>query len=129
VNQHEIAVVTILGLAAMGALYFAVNLTPNEDAVPQFQTEAQVMGMGVDAGIKLGAGTPLDLRPECHFWDPQTNPRDANPPCGVVTTPHRYPAIPGGNISTIIHKGWSAMSEDAPSGNTWFNDPPSVAVL
>lgn len=128
-NQHELAGIVILGLAAMGVLYFAVNSTPNEDSVPQFQTEAQMMGLNVNAGIRLGAGTALDLRPECHFWSPDTNPRDANPPCGVVMTPHRYPSVPGGNISTIIHKGWSAMSQDAPSGNSWFQDPPSVAVL
>lgn len=128
-NQHELACITILGLAALGVLYFAVNSTPNEDSVPQYQTEAQMMGLNVNAGIRLGQGTPLDLRPECHFWSPETNPRDKNPPCGVTTTPHRYPAVPGGNISTIIHKGWSAMSQDAPSDNAWFNDPPSVAQL
>lgn len=128
-NGHELAIVVLLGLAATGALYFAVNSTPNQDSIPQFQTEAQMMGLNVNAGIRLGTGTPLDLNTSCHFWDPQTNPRDKNPPCGVVTTPHRYPSVPGGNISTIIHKGWSAMSEDAPSDNTWFDTPPSVAVL
>lgn len=128
-NEHQIAILVLIGLAASGALYFAVNSTPNQDTIPQFQTEAQMMGLNVNAGIRLGAGTPLDLRPECHGWAPGTNPRDSNPPCGVTTTPHRYPAVPGGNISTIIHKGWSAMSDDAPADNDWFTNPPSVAVL
>ncbi len=128
-NQHEMAAFAILALVAIGVLYFAVNSTPNQDSVPQFQTEAQMMGLNVNAGIRLGAGTPLDLRPSTHFWAPNTNPRDANPPSGVVTTRHRYPAVPGGNISTIIHKGWSAMSDDVPAGNQWFFNPPEAAVL
>lgn len=128
-NQHEIALLAILGLAAAGVLYFAVSLSPGDVGVPQYQSEAQMMGLNVNAGIRLGKGTPLDLRPVVHFWDPDNNPRDANPPCGVVTTRHRYPSVPGGNISTIIHKGWSAMSDSAPAGNDWYQNPPSTAVL
>lgn len=126
-NQHELACAVLIGLAAAGTLYFAVNSTANQDSIPQYQTEDQMMGLNVNAGIRLGAGTPLDLRPECHFWSPGLDGHA--PHYGVVTTRHRYPSVPGGNISTIIHKGWSAMSQDAPSDNTWFDTPPTTAVL
>jgi hypothetical protein len=124
VNEQRIAVIALLGLAAVGALYFAVNATPNTQSVPQFQTEAQFAGMNVKAGINLGP-----LMDTSHLWDPAGNPRDANPPCGVVATRHRYPCVPGGNISTVMHKGWSAMSDWAPAGNDWYFNPPEAAVL
>lgn len=122
-NEHRLAVVVLLGIAALGAVYFAVNSTPAV-VVPQYDGEAQFAGMDIRSGIDLG---PL-VDTAC-LWQPHFNPRDANPPCGVITTRHRYPTVPGGNISTVMHKGWSAMSELAPAGNDWFADPPSVAVL
>lgn len=123
-NHNELAVLVFIGLAAAGALYFAVNATPNTQSVPQFETEAQLAGLSIDTGITLGP-----LMDTSHLWDPTGNPRDKNPPCGVVATPHRYPSVPGGNISTVMHKGWSAMTDWAPAGNDWFMNPPSVAVL
>lgn len=123
-NHNELAVLVVIGLAAMGALYFAVSATPNSDTVPQFESEAQVGGLGIKAGLNFGP-----LIDTSHLWDPDGNPRDGNPPCGVVATPHRYPALAGGNISTVMHKGWSAMTDWAPAGNDWFMNPPSVSVL
>lgn len=123
-NHNQLAVMVLIGLAAAGALYFAVSNTPNTDSIPQFQTELQFGSMNVKSGIQLGP-----LMDTSHLWDPCGNPRDANSPQGFVTTPHRYPCVPGGNISTVMHKGWSAMTDWAPAGNDWFMNPPSVAVL
>lgn len=127
-NSKDLAVASIFGVGAVIALYYAMS-NDNQDVVPDVQTEAQVMGMGVAAGLKLGEGTPLDARVNVHFWSPNSNPRDSNPPCGVITTRHRYPAIPGGNLSTVMHKGWSQFTQAAPAGNDWYLNPPEVAVL
>lgn len=42
-----------------------------------------------------------------------------------VVMPHRYPAVSGGNISLIIHKGWDEMMRPAPQDNDWMVSPPS----
>lgn len=123
-DNNRVAVIAILGLAAVGALYFAISATPNTQFVPQFEAQAELGGLNIQSGLDLGP-----LVDTSHLWDPTGNPRDGNPPCGVVATPHRYPAVPGGNISTVIHKGWSAMTDWAPAGNDWFRNPPTVAVL
>lgn len=40
---------------------------------------------------------------------------------------HRYPSVSGGNISTVIHQGWAAMSKQ-PQDPAWFNCPPGEAT-
>lgn len=127
-----------LGLFALAAivLFFYANQQDGKDRpIPAVQGEAQMLGMGVKAGIELPAlginqGTPLDLRPEIHFWAPGfpgAGLLDEN--VKTVKTAHRYPAVPGGNVSTVIHKGWSSMWNDAPADNDWRLNPPEVAVL
>jgi len=127
-KPNEAACLAILGVGALVALYYAMA-NDGQDVVPGVQTELQVMGMGVNAGMRTGAGTPLDIRTSVHFWSPGENPRDADPPCGIVTTPPRYPALPGGNISTIMHHGWSRMTQGAPASDDWRLMPPEAAVL
>lgn len=109
------------------ALYYAnMSTSDNSYPIPKVQGEAQVMGMGVQAGMRVNAGTPLDCHPDTHFWSPGLDPDAAA--VSTVKTPHRYPAIPGGNISTIMHKGWGAFNDSAPD-DTWFRNPPEAAVL
>lgn len=85
------------------------------------------MGLNVAAGMRVNAGTPLDCSYEIHGWHPGYDP---DPSCQPVTqSKHRYPAVPGGNISTVMHQGWSAMSGMSPSGDDWRLNPPEVAVI
>jgi hypothetical protein len=42
-----------------------------------------------------------------------------------VLTPHRYPSVSGGNISTVIHEGWSSLMRPAPQDADWQDMPPS----
>lgn len=129
-NNNQTALCAILGAGVIVALYFAVSNDPNTAVVPQKEGEYQFMGLGGSAGasLKLGDETPLDLRTHVHFWDPGMNPRDANPPCGVITTPHRYPTMSGGNISNVMHNGWASVINNSPD-NDWFTTPPEAAVL
>jgi hypothetical protein len=121
------ACLAVLLGAIVITLYYATQNT--DTPVPSVQGEAQMMGMGVQAGMALGAGTPIDMRPEVHFWSPGVNPRDSNPPCAVTTTRHRYPAVPGGNISTVMHKGYASLINNQPPDADWFFNPPEVAVM
>jgi hypothetical protein len=122
----------VLFLLAGGSLYFAVNASDNP-SVPSVQTESQLMGMGVKAGLNFNthnAGTMLDMSPALHFWAPGFEENLVGlPPSqgGTVKLPHRYPVVPGGNISTVMHKGWSGLVE--PTCNMWFRNPPEAAVL
>jgi hypothetical protein len=127
-SKNQVGVCAIIGLVAIAVFYYATqNTEGNSRPIPATQGEGQVMGMGVAAGMRVNAGTALDMRPECHFWVPGLDP-DGGASCQPVKTAHRYPAIPGGNLSTVMHKGWSAFGDSAPD-NSWFTNPPEAAVL
>jgi hypothetical protein len=40
-------------------------------------------------------------------------------------TPHRYPNVTGGNISTLIHLGMSQLRLPAPQDDKWITRPPA----
>ena len=122
-DSKEIAVCAALGIGAVLLLYMAMQQT--DKPVPQNQAEYQTMGLGVVNGYQIGQGTPLDMRPEIHFW----NPGDYGEDMGVVTTPHRYPAVPGANLTAVMHHGWACLTERTPAGNPWFLNPPEEAVI
>lgn len=127
VSSKQVGVCVAFAFLIGIALYYATQATPdNSRPIPSTQGEAQVMGMGVQAGMRVNAGTPLDCHPDTHFWSPGLDPDAA----AIVTvkTPHRYPAIPGGNTSTVMHKGWGAFKDSTPDNN-WFYNPPEVAII
>ena len=101
--------------------------TQDSVPVPENQDENQVMGMGNQAGMKVEAGTPLDMSQHHHGWHPGYDP---DPTCQPVTQSKvRYPALPGGNISTVMHMGWSQASSKAPAGDAWRLNPPEASIL
>jgi hypothetical protein len=47
---------------------------------------------------------------------------------GYVYTPHRYPRVTGGEISAVIHRGFSPMRVPAATPDAdWIVSPPSEA--
>jgi hypothetical protein len=126
-NSKQIGICAVFLFGIGIAIYIANESTSdNNRPIPSTQGEAQVMGIGVQSAMRVNAGTPLDCHPNTHFWSPGLDPDPAG--CPTVVTPHRYPAIPGGNTSTVMHKGWSAFGDSAPD-NTWFYNPPEVAII
>ena len=121
--NKEIAMCAALGIGAAILLYMAMQQT--DRPIPQNQQEYQTMGLGIPSGYDTGRGTPLDMRAEIHFW----NPGDYGEDIGVVTTPHRYPSVPGGNLTAVMHHGWACLTERTPAGNGWFLYPPAEAVI
>lgn len=127
-NTNKVACVAAFAFIIGVAIYFANESTDdNNRPIPSVQGEGQVMGMGVQAGMRVNAGTPLDCHPNTHFWSPGLDPDAAA--ISTVKTPHRYPAIPGGNMSTVMHKGWGSFTDSAPADGDWARNPPEVAVL
>lgn len=126
-NGNELTVAALAGLGLVALLYMINQQTQDAQPVPEIQRESQVMGLGVQGGQNIGDGTPLDMSQHHHGWHPGYDP---DPTCQPVTQSKvRYPALPGGNISSVMHGGWSRMSLKAPAGNDWFTTPPEAAVL
>jgi len=126
VNPPEIVVWSLAGIGVIALLWTASQQT-GEKAAAEVQAKGDVMGWGVQADTGASIGTPLDMSLHLHGWHPGYDPQPHLTP--VSNTPHRYPAIPGGNISTVMHQGWSQASKAAPAGDSWRLNPPEAAVL
>lgn len=114
-------------LAVLGAgvilvvLYLAQQSTGDSLAgVPKVQSEEQFSGVSSDLGNRDNTGTPLDMSPDLHFFTPGY----ACPGQNLVVSRHRYPVVSGGNISTLIHRGFDAFKLGSPD-NGWRVQPPS----
>lgn len=129
--SNRMAFCAILAAAIAVAAYYAyINTPDSNETVPVAQREMQVGGLGVGSWRSAGKGTPLSMAPELHFWAPGfTEPGYLSEDHPVITTKHRYPAIPGGNLSTVMHKGWGAFNQAPAANSEWFLNPPEVAVL
>jgi hypothetical protein len=118
----------LYGLAGVGIialLYMAQKADGGKlDGVPQFQTEAQFTGLNTDLGMRVNAGTPLDLSAETHFFVSGY----CCPGQSITTTRHRYPVVSGGNVTAVINRGHEAMIKGSPD-NAWRVTPPSEANL
>lgn len=125
-TPNELTVYALAGIGVAALVYYAYSQT-DDVAVPEVQGEGQVMGLGVSADINVGEGTPLDMAQHFHGWHPGYDPDPSAQP--VTQSPHRYPVLPGGNISNVMHKGWSQVGANQPSGNEWRLNPPEVAVV
>jgi hypothetical protein len=55
------------------------------------------------------------------------HPNNAVAGQGMMFARHRYPAVSGGNISTVIHQGYDALRKQ-PNDPGWFNCPPSESA-
>jgi hypothetical protein len=126
-TPERMGVTALIGVGALILIYIASQSTPDKVIVPDVQTELQFMGMNINGALSYNPGTVLDTTFETHFWAPKTNPRDyTNAP--TVKSRCRYPVVPGGNASSVMHKGWGKFLEGAPD-NDWFFNPPEAAVL
>lgn len=115
----------IIGLGAIILLYLAYS-SSGDNVVPQVQTEAQFFGLNIDGALAVNPGTMLDMRTSVHQWSPGYDPDPNAIQC--VKSRHRYPVVPGGNVSSVMHKGWGGFLKDSPN-NDWRLNPPEAAVL
>ena len=126
-TPERMGVMALFGLSALVLLYYANCQTTDQVVVPEIQTQMQFVGMNVNGALSYNPGTVLDIGASAHLWEPKTNPRDyTNAP--TVKSRCRYPVVPGGNISSVMHKGWGGFLGSAPD-NDWFFNPPEAAVL
>jgi hypothetical protein len=73
------------------------------------------------ATIEGGAGIPEPIQPVLCMPDEHLGQ--------VVYTKHRYPARVGGELTTVIHYGHSALSVPSVTDGQWIINPPSEVTL
>lgn len=125
-NPNETALAVLAGIGVASLIYAGTRMT-GDNIVPETQHDEDMIGLNVKSNLSLNVGTPLDMSHEIHGWHPGYDPDPQAQP--VTQSRHRYPSVPGGNLSTVMHKGWSTMNDSSPSGNDWRVDPPEAAVL
>jgi hypothetical protein len=123
----------VLALFAGFSFYWAVNSSDSPNTpIPSFQYEAMTAGLAVQNpwNVSLGIDAQVPLpKQQVHFWIPGLDPSPGATPSKQYT-PHRYPAVPGGNISTVMHHGLvESCCNRAPADSDWRLNPPEVAVL
>ena len=116
-----------VGAVVLAYLVWYANQSTDQKIVPLVQGEGQVLGLGFQAGMRANPGTNLEISQEFHGWHPGMDPDSSAQP--VIQCRHRYPVVPGGNITYVLHNGWSSMSKDAPADNDWRIAPPEAAIL
>lgn len=126
-NDGKVLLCVVAGISVVALLYYAQQQTGEGRPVPLIQGEGQMMGLGVQGKVLSQPGSALDTSYHHHGWFPGLDPSPIDQP--VVESSHRYPAVPGGNISTVMHNGWSQAMKAAPAGDDWRIAPPEAAVI
>lgn len=122
ISSHQWAMITVGAAFAIVAGWVAFSETDTQ-IVPEVQTEMQFAGLGLDTGMRINLGTNGAIDPDLHFWHPGYDPEPGCQP--VITSRVRYPYVSGGNISTLIHKGFDAMRRGSAQDNLFRICPPS----
>jgi hypothetical protein len=105
-----LAITAALGYSAFRVSSNAGFNAPSKQAAP----EDPLSGFG---------GHNLDGRPG-NVCEPEVHLN------GYTYTPHRYPRVTGGEITAVIHRGFSAMRvpSDTPDAQ-WIVAPPSEVIV
>lgn len=111
-----------LGLLAVGgvtlALIVMVARQRTSTGQPRYSVdEAAMAGLGVTAIDSLDTGD--------HYF----HPAYCVPGQTQIFTQHRYPAVSGGNISTMIHHGMDRLKCPAPQDDDWIKRPPGEVMF
>jgi hypothetical protein len=121
VDKNRLAVCVLGAGAVLIVLYLAQQASGESlTGTPPIETEAQFGGLALDESSRTSPGTPLDLDTTLHFFSPGY----VCPGQNLTLTRHRYPVVAGGNVSTLIHRGFDAFKLGSPD-NDWRVRPPS----
>jgi hypothetical protein len=66
-------------------------------------------------------GTPVGMKPSEY-----STPENSLVP--VVNLPHRYPTVPGGNVTCLIHHGLSPLRMSKGMDQKWITRPPAEVM-
>lgn len=111
---------------------------PGELGVPHLVGAGIVLGglalifCGVRSTPRGGLRQPAAVAEDVNFWyEPLARPvvGPDEHVGGVVNTPHRYPRVVGGEISNLIHNGFSTLTLPHEKDMTWLSSPPGEVDL
>lgn len=105
INKDYIPVI-VVGVAAAALLVYSAQFMIDVKTYP-------------DVEIVAGGG----------FNHPVVAPSEYSVPANsqgkVVNLPHRYPTISGGNITALVHHGWSPLRMSKGMDQKWITCPPA----
>lgn len=82
---------------------------------------------------RLAPAPPYQPQPDDDIWRlthgnvPHCHPEQHH--AGYVYTPHRFPRVVGGEITALIHHGYSSMRVPSRDDVQWMIAPPSEAMF
>lgn len=125
-SKHEWGMITV-GVAFAVVVGWISFSETGDQVVPDVQTEVQFSGLGLDMGMRGNLGSNGAIDPDLHFWHPGYDPVPGCQP--VITSRVRYPYVSGGNVTTVIHRGFDAMRKGSAMDNSFRVNPPSEVEL
>jgi hypothetical protein len=110
----------LAGIVALGIfVYLGYRQSDDANTQPRYEGEAATAGL---SGV-------FQVFEHLNTGDHYFHPGYCTDGQSVRFTPHRYPAISGGNITALIHQGFDAMKYTAPQDSDWMQQPPGSEVL
>jgi hypothetical protein len=110
INRHEMGVLILIGAVAI-ILGYTAYLKVDVQDYPS-------------AEVSFGGGMNMPVFTMTHGF--VTGNENIE---GVTNLPHRYPNVSGGNITALIHRGWSPMRKRAPHDSKWIECPPAEVMF
>jgi hypothetical protein len=77
--------------------------------------------------IEIAANGGVGGKTEPMFM-PSEHMKPENSLVDVVNLPHRYPNVSGGNITCLIHKGFSPLKQSKGMDQRWITRPPAEVM-
>lgn len=111
-NSKQLSIVAISAIIVFTLIYVA-RVRTDRTGQPRYESpgdELPTASFGVIDALDTGN----------HYF----HPAYCVPGQTQIFTPHKYPNISGGNISTLIHQGMDALRRPAPQDDDWRVRPP-----
>jgi hypothetical protein len=115
--DHKSLGVAVVGLSFIGLLVLMARQRTDNTGQPRYQDDASLASLSPMAIDALDTGA--------HYF----HPNFCVPGQTQIWTQHRYPAVSGGNVSTLIHHGMSALRRPAPQDSDWIERPPAEVMF
>jgi hypothetical protein len=106
-----------VGAAFIGLIVLVAHKRTENTGQPRYQNAAPEVGLNVMAVDSLDTGD--------HYF----HPNYCVPGQTQIWTAHRYPAVSGGNISTLIHHGMDRLKVPAPQDDDWIKNSPAEVMF
>jgi hypothetical protein len=114
-DHKDIALIAV-GLGALVVIGYAARIK-TDTGQPRYESS-----LGADLTTGFNVVDRLDTGD--HYFHPSY----CVPGQTQIWTQHKYPTVSGGNVSTLIHQGMSALRRSAPQDDDWRTGPPAEVM-